>query len=70
MKWEYMVDKVPIRSGGFFGAGMNVDAMSAEVLNGRGAENWELVAAMPLFVPQNPTDGFVYYYWKRPAEAA
>ena len=49
---------------------MNVDAMSAEVLNGRGAENWELVAAMPLFVPQNPTDGFVYYYWKRPAEAA
>ncbi len=66
MKWEYMVDKVPIRSGGFFGGGMNVDSMSDEFLTSRGAEGWELVSALPLFVPQNPTDCFVYYYWKRP----
>jgi hypothetical protein len=66
MKWEYWVDKMPIRSGGFFGNGpMNVDAVDQEFLNERGAAGWELVSAMPLFIPQNPTDCFVYYYWKR-----
>jgi len=67
MKWEYWVDKMPIRSGGFFGNGpMNVDAVDEAFLNERGAAGWELVSAMPLFIPQNPTDCFVYYYWKRP----
>ena len=66
MKWEYRVDKMPIRSGGFVGNGMNVDAVDEEFLNERGASGWELVSAMPLFVPQNPTDCSVYYYWKRP----
>ncbi len=65
MKWEYRVDKMPIRSGGFVGNGMNVDAVDEEFLNEWGALGWELVSAMPLFVPQNPTDCFVYYYWKR-----
>ena len=67
MKWEYWVDKMPIRSGGFYGNGpMNVDAVDQAFLNERGAAGWELVSAMPLFIPQNPTDCFVYYYWKRP----
>ena len=66
MKWEYRVDKMPIRSGGFVGNGMNVDAVDEEFLNERGASGWELVSTMPLFVPQNPTDCSVYYYWKRP----
>ena len=65
MKWEYRVDKMPIRSGGFVGNGMNVDAVDEAFMNERGALGWELVSAMPLFVPQNPTDCFVYYYWKR-----
>ena len=65
MKWEYMVDKMPIRSGGFVGNGMNVDAVDEEFMNERGAFGWELVSAMPLFVPMNPTDCFVYYYWKK-----
>ena len=30
MKWEYRVDKMPIRSGGFVGNGMNVDAVDEE----------------------------------------
>lgn len=66
MKWEYMVDKVPIRSGGFVGVGLNVDSMNDAYLTGRGEQRWELVSILPLFVPQNPTDCFVYYYWKRP----
>ena len=67
MKWEYWVDKMQIRSGGFFGQGpMNMDDVDEDFLNERGAQGWELVSAMPLFIPQNPTDCFVYYYWKRP----
>ena len=69
MKWEYRVDKMPIRSGGFVGNGMNVDGVDEEFMNERGALGWELVSTMPLFVPQNPTDCFVYYYWKRRVEA-
>ncbi len=68
-KWEYIVDKMAIRSGGFVGHGMNVDAVNEDFMNERGALGWELVSAMPLFVPQNPTDCFVYYYWKRPMAA-
>lgn len=66
MRWEYRVDKAPIRSGGFVGGGLNVDAMDAERLTELGAQGWELVSVAPLMVPQNPTDCFVYYYWKRP----
>ena len=48
------------------GGGLNVDAMDAERLTELGAQGWELVSVAPLMVPQNPTDCFVYYYWKRP----